>query len=322
MASKDLGSTCLAVLLPVAVSFVLVFLFFSFLFSVCSLFLFLGRSELEYIPLSGGHTMAVVPTDIFLSFSSDQADYTDEKGSSVTVNYSPPLKLPKEAKNVTLTVLRATVWWTIPNITEDVKVSITFGAKTSPTLPQIDTVWTIPKGLYTVDNLDELLQRHCLTNGRSKEISMYGDGATNKVLIVITSLGSSITIPAGLATHLGFPTDTKITNTTGQLEGTIAPSIANFDTLQFLNINSNLVDVGVMSDQGRYHGTIAQINLDADPGYQILYQPTHPLEISTSVFQSVQGVSSGRFELVDQSMRPVDTNHQPWTLLLRIRYYL
>ena len=264
----------------------------------------------------------ISPNEIYLNASSQNSDYVSTKGSEFSINYTPALRIPLSAKNVTLAVIRASIWWTIPNISVATSILINFGPRLVPILPEQKTEMEVPKGLYTVTELNTLLQRHCVTRGRAGEIQIIGNSATNKIVILITTLNTSITIPESLKTILGFPGGTVLTNLSGTSEVTEAPNVAGFDTLQYLNISTDLVDGGIMSGNGRYNGCIAQVNLDAAPGYQILYQPVQPLEIQTSVFQNSQGVSTGRFVLMDQDMNPVDTNQQSWSILLRLRYYL
>ena len=152
---------------------------------------------------------------------------------------------------------------------------------------------------------------------------MLGNAATNKIVITINSNGTSLTVPqSSIWKLLGVVPDVPIENTTVAPFVFEAPEIANFDTLQYLNIITSLVDNGIRTGNGRYNGCVARLNLDASPGYQIIYQPNQPLEIPTKVFQNRAGVSSARFELLDQNMRAVDTNGQSWNLLVRLKYYL
>ena len=213
-------------------------------------------------------------------------------------------------------MLQANVWWTIPNITSESKLNITFPGG-------IDTILSIPKGLYTVGELNSLIQRHCLINSRPGEITLTGNAATNKVVFSILTNGTSITVPQNsIWKILGVLPDAPIENKTDSAYVFEAPQVANFDTLQYLNITTTLVDNGIRTGNGRYNGCIARLNLDASPGYQIIYQPNQPLEIPTQIFQSRTGAITAKFELLDQNMVPVDTNGQTWNLLLRLRYFV
>jgi hypothetical protein len=67
-----------------------------------------------------------VPRDLYLSYNSDTArGGTTNLGSEFSVSFgSGELSLPSEAKNVSLSLVRGTFWWTIPNLNEDAKLTI------------------------------------------------------------------------------------------------------------------------------------------------------------------------------------------------------
>jgi hypothetical protein len=103
-----------------------------------------------------------------------------------------------------------------------------------------------------------------------------------------------------------------------------APFHARFDTIQYLQVASDIVDTGFYTNNGQASNVIAQVMINVSAGTQIVYEPSVPLEVATSRFSSSTGsggVTRARFILYDQDMTPCDTMGQTWTILLRLKYF-
>jgi hypothetical protein len=266
-----------------------------------------------------------LPADIFLDLNSGSAINKSALGSTFSVNFTPPLTISPLARNVSLSLIQGTFWWTIPNLvtsTLAIKFLVSGDNKYEETV-QV----TFPKGLYSYIEINTAIND--AVKGAGFEINSVVfrvNGATNRMVLVF-EIPAEVTFDNSnveLATLLGFEAGAyRYQPTVPAYEDAVieGQQIAAFDSVQYLTVATNLVDLGFQLNGGVHTGVIARIGIDAEAGYQILFQPTVPLEISTNRL-SEQGVTSATFTLMDQNGNLVDTNGQDWSLLLRIRYYI
>lgn len=186
---------------------------------------------------------------------------------------------------------------------------------------------TFPKGLYSYLEINTSINDEVKAAGFDVNSVVFRvNGATNRMVLVF-EIPAEVTFDGtntALATLLGFDAGAyRYQPAVPAYEDAVieGQQIAAFDTVQYLTVGTNLVDRGFLLNGGIHSGVIARVGIDAEAGYQILFQPTVPLEITTELL-SEQGVSSATFQLMDQNGNLVDTNGQDWSLLLRIRYYI
>ena len=262
------------------------------------------------------------PKDIYLSLNSDLATSITPLGSTFTVNFSPPLELPPDSKNVTVAMIQGTFWWTIPNFQTCTLELYLFEQK-----GELKIIVPIPKGIYNYKQINILI---------SNELRQL-DYAANLIQFVENGSTSTIDLEFKVPGAVLFPLDScekqfgYDANVRYQYLGAADPNYsskvvraertASFDTIQYLTIATTLVDNGFRMNGGVFKGIISNVTINAAPGYQITAEPALPLEIPTNVFQTPGGLTRAEFNLMDQDGNPVDTNGEAWTLLLRIRYY-
>jgi hypothetical protein len=265
-----------------------------------------------------------LPEDFFLDVNSGSAVSKSTLGSTFVVTFNPALTISPEARNVSLSLIQGTFWWTIPNL-DATQLQITFLVSSTNFAEKTITV-DFPKGLYSYNEVNTAINDEVKAAGFDMNSVVFRvNGATNRMVLVfeIPAVVIFNNTNAGLAKLLGFNAGqyryqpALVQYQDAVIEG---QNVAAFDTVQYLTVGTDLVDTGFQLNGGVYRGIIARVAIDAEAGYQIIYQPSVPLEVKTDLL-SGQGTTRAEFRLMDQDGNLVDTNGQDWSLLLRIRYY-
>ena len=259
---------------------------------------------------------------MYLSVNSDLASSRSGNGSEFTVNFQPALAIPANSRNVTVSMVQGTIWWTIPNFVNCIIQLFIF-----TDLGEVPLTVNIPKGLYNYKQINVLISNALQDSDYARDVVQFVEnGATS-------SIDLSFTIPAALLfpaascwKQFGYSPNVRYQyvsplDATYRSKFVRAPQTASFDTIQYLTVGTSLVNAGFRLNGGAYKGIIANVIVNAAPGYQITVAPSNPLEIPTSSFETPGGLERATFTLMDQDGYPVDTNGEAWTLLLRIRYY-
>jgi hypothetical protein len=262
------------------------------------------------------------PYDSFLAVNSDLASSVTQLGSVFTVNFTPALGIPLNAKNVSLSFVQGTFWWTIPNFqTSTIQLFVQDEKKVEVSIPL-----TIPKGLYNYKQINTLMGNAFQDRGFARNsIEFVENGATSTIDLSFAIIGAVVFPLGSCEKQFGYDAGVRYEftgagNTASKFVR--APHVASFDTIQYLTVGCSLVNGGFRLNSGTYRGVIANVTINAAPGYQITAEPANPLEIPTNVFEGGTGLERATFYLMDQDGNAVDTNGEAWTLLLRIRYYL
>jgi hypothetical protein len=262
------------------------------------------------------------PYDSYLSVNSDLGSSVAQNGSVFTVNYRPSLSLPRNPKNVSVAFVQGTFWWTIPNFqTCQIQLFVQDEKKVEVNIPL-----TIPKGLYNYKQINTLMGNAFQDRGFARNsIEFVENGATSTIDISFAIIGAVLFPQGSCEKQFGYDADVRYQFTgAGDYVSKFvrAPHVASFDTIQYLTVGCSLVNGGFRLNSGEFKSVIANVTINAAPGYQITAEPANPLEIPTNVFESGNGLERVTFSLMDQDGNAVDTNGEAWTLLLRIRYYL
>ncbi len=246
-------------------------------------------------------------------------------GSTFVVDFTPSLQISPAARNVSLSLVQATVWWTVPNLEA---VSITVRILASEEVPTAkDVVVSFRKGIYTYKEVNKIFN-NAFTEAEVDPLAVsFNPNWSTNLMVMSFGIPAELTFDlstSALSSILGFNNGTyryyPIGGENQQLYE--AQTTAKFDSVQFLMVGTNMVDRGFQIGGGRYKNVIAKIGIvGVDPGFQIVHEPPNPLEVTTQMFNG-DGLSRAEFTLMDQTGQPVDTNGQPWSLLLRIRYYI
>ncbi len=274
-------------------------------------------------------TMVRIDNDF--SVSSDPnlgARNVGNNGSTFEVLFNPALTVPEEAVNVKVSVERATVWYTFPNISASLgnnKFYVNEGAT--------NYILTIPDGLYSLDQLEQSIINEGtnagITNSPNPFIQLTGNQATQRVEITFGYNNISVNWNADSPyVILGFTQGT----TTGPTSALPVPpadpldyqytadTVAGFNQVNEIFIKSDLVNDGIPLNN-KFDGVLTNIQLDVPPGSQQTYQPFRPLYCSGESLKSASR-SSVRFFLTDEEGNFLDTASEYYTLTIRISYDL
>jgi hypothetical protein len=261
------------------------------------------------------------PTDVYLSLNSDLASSVSENGSTFSVNFTPALTLPPNAQNVSVALIQSTIWWTIPNFQACViQVYVADEKKGEVNVPV-----QIPKGIYNYKQINVLIGNALEDQQFPRTLVQFVEnGATSTIDLVFSAPGALLFPSGSCEKQFGYDGNVRYeyTGLLGAASKFIrAPRTASFDTIQYLTIGTDLVDDGFRLNGGVFRGVIANVVVNALPGYQITAEPATPLEVASNVFEGAAGRTRATFHLMDQDGNAVDTNGEAWTLLLRIRYW-
>jgi hypothetical protein len=241
-------------------------------------------------------------------------------GSDFEVQFNPALSIPSSALDLKVAVERAEIWFTFPNISETLgnnKIYITEGAN-----PQIEL--TIPTGLYSLEQLNESLQTLALNAGITSSpdppFEIEGNDATQKVEITINYTNISLEFKSDSPTDLlGFPVGV-IGPPAIAPEVFFAPSVAQFNSVNNVQIHSNLVNNGIPLNN-KFSGILANVQINVPAGSQILYAPFRPLFCSAENLKS-SSRTNVRFYITDENGNFLDTNAEYWSATIRLMYKL
>ena len=247
-----------------------------------------------------------------------QGENRSSDGSQFSVSFNPPFELPSTAKNITVSLQAATVWWTVPNIGTTNNTIVVSG----PSVLGPDQTYTvvIDTGLYDLSQLEAAIQISLENQGAAVNpeplISLLADNATSRVIIRLNYPSSQVDL-TGIGTFrdiLGFPavvlSRPPISN--------IAPNVAQFNTVNSFFIHTDLVREGIRQNS-IYDQAVGQVPITVSPGSLINYAPFNPPKISepglTGTKRSVLS-----FRLTDELNRAVDTGGESWSARLSIHY--
>lgn len=263
------------------------------------------------------HTMSYI-------FSSDPdngaLNITDD-GSRFTVQLNRPIAVPREARNCTLEMSQASIWYTSPNISvADGNNMFYFIVSATP------ESFLIPNGLYSIEALNSLISRETVNLGyNADQIVLTADPATNKSVFTFPYVDTQVDFRVVTATDttrllLGF--DARLVpvapSTVGQSD--TGDTEANLNTLNSWLVHSNLVSAGIpVNATGQ--NIIARVPITVSVGKQENFLPTQP--VTTSISELV-GNSINSFDvwITNEVGDKIDTAGEFFDIVVIIRYHL
>jgi len=276
---------------------------------------------------------AFVKIEDDFSISSDPslgAQNVQQNGSQFTVVFNPPISVPREAKNVRVSVERATTWFTYPSISASLGNNIFTYFENGV---QFDL--TIPDGLYSLDQLEQTIidlgTNAGIVNSPNPFIQLTGNEATQKVNL---TFGYNSGGP-GLETKVVFgansPYEILGWNEFDEEEAPLAPTdpltiqfsapnVAGFNTINEVLLKSDLVPQGIPINN-KFSGVLTPIQIDVPPGSQQVYQPFRPLYCSGESLKNSNRTNI-KFFLTDEEGNPLDTAGEYFTATIRISYLM
>jgi hypothetical protein len=277
------------------------------------------------------------------SISSDPslgAQNVQQNGSQFTVVFNPPISVPREAKNVRVSVERATTWFTYPSISanqgNNLFVYYDFGTRYE---------LTIPDGLYSLDQLEQTIidlgTNAGIVNTPNPFIQLTGNEATQKVNITF-GYNSGLLVPpdgttgppdqkTGVIFEPGTPYEILGWNLNDRVIAPVAPTdpltiqfpapnVAGFNTVNEVLLKSDLVSEGIPINN-KFSGVLTPIQIDVPPGSQQVYQPFRPLYCSGESLKN-SNRTNVKFFLTDEEGNPLDTAGEYFTATIRLSYLM
>jgi hypothetical protein len=254
-------------------------------------------------------------------------------GSTFSVQLSSGgLGIPSDAKEVSISVLNADLWYNTSNVITGVNDKFYF------TISRISGgigsyVVPIPQGLYSINDIQTIIYREAerlyptdvgvldlVTNDR---IKIAPDNASGKVLITFAVAGGNtfdlacdFTSPDNLGGLLGFTTDIIATTTEYYFYSNTVPE---FNSFNYYLIQSDITDLGMLIN-GQYNQILTKVLISAKPQTQLIYSPNVPniIDANSLVNNSRRNY---RFSLLSDSLKPINTNGEYWSAQLRISFY-
>ena len=150
----------------------------------------------------------------YYSFRSDDAANVSSDGSQFTVSFGNRDPSWSDVRNVQMSAVRATMWWTVPNL-QNTSIYLAFRVPTSDgggghggttvTYSQYDVEVKIPKGLYGYGAINSLIDHALVLQSVPKgTFSLSADYATQKLSFVFKWPGTARLGSSELATVFGF----------------------------------------------------------------------------------------------------------------------
>ena len=144
--------------------------------------------------------MNMIPQEISMIVSSDSANgalHKSADGSYFEINFDDPLMIPKDAKNITLSVQESTVWWVIPNITSSNNKLYIVGQEKASTKTRTEldfptTTWNITGNILTMTSLSAMPTR--FAGFVIDDVFMPTQGIEDNTKFVITAVLTDTTI--------------------------------------------------------------------------------------------------------------------------------
>ncbi len=272
---------------------------------------------------------AIVSESISLLFSSDPASgsrATNAVGSAfdVTLSDAGVLAVPKEAVRCNVSVTRASIYNSSPNITDFAtsgnNANNELDLQISGNLVKI----VFQNGLYGVSELNSTLQLQLGAFGYPGYAEFVADEAAGKVYLVSKNAALQwmdvVTDPAAanFAILMGW-TPAVYTFTAVNTFNPATVTVAKLNNINSFIINSNICRGIAVS--GKYNqGALCQVAITAPPSSQIHYQPASPDLIPANELIGAK-MSRITFALTDEGGNQI-VMPEYWSLMLRITYDL
>jgi hypothetical protein len=247
-------------------------------------------------------------------------------GDRFSVRFSTPIKV---GSNATASVISASVWWQMSNISA-------LPPYQNNTFYYTDTIGDVkkfkvelPEGLYGPGEIESAINRIVVSRGQPDGLfKITGILETARIQLTITAIGWHVHFPADvdatadksikfmLGMDESFPgTRAAPALTTTDAQYIIALNPAVLNTITNIMISSSLGGGAVLN--GTQTPALASFAPDVSIGDLIRYQPVHPLTIEIPP----QTVQAATFWLTDQSgvLGTIDTQEH-WTVTLLLEY--
>jgi len=253
---------------------------------------------------------------IFSSADENKPVNKSTDGTIFSVRRNENIKFPSNAFDCTAEVVAATVWNSVPNISQNLGNN-KFYVFSSGVLHII----TLPDGLYSVSSLNSTVSKSLVNLGLPSDIiSITGNQSTQRIILTFNYVGTYVdfTQPNACRDILGF--DPRLvplapSSVIGQSEE--GDKIAEFNNIESFLIKTDLVIGNIPTNQDSDQ-TIALIPITAKTNEQIVFSPTNPSRVDASNLKG-QGRDYATFRLTNEKGEPAQTN-EDYSVLILFRY--
>lgn len=241
-----------------------------------------------------------------------------DNGSRFEVEYNPALTIPREAINPVITVERAEIFYTFPNISASLGNNKFYVSK-----GVTDYVLTIPDGLYSLDQLEQTIltlgENAGITNSPDTFIELNPDEATQKVLLVINYTDVKVEFKSDSPLEiLGFNDGTSFGPPVSAPTTYFAPNTAGFNSVNSIQIHTDLVNDGI-GVNNKYTQIAGVVQITATPGSQIIYEPLRPQEIGAENLVATKRTRVVVY-ITDENGDALDTFSEFYQVTFRLTY--
>jgi hypothetical protein len=267
--------------------------------------------------------MAAYTYELPILVSSDEASgaFNVNPGRSrFDVSFPQEIHIPQLAKNVTVSVTNATLWYTSFNI------SVALANNMFYLDVQGDAVYavTIADGLYDLSSLAHAINVGLVNqNLDSGIITFTGDPASQRVVINFTLAGLRADFSGANSCRLimGFNNTLSPLAYTTDIHSLYGHNTAQFNTIDYFLLHSDIVNGGIPVS-GKSTSVIARVVIDTAPGTQIIHAPNQPIRIPA---QHLAGTSINRIHCwvtTQDGYTQPDLNTENFSILMIITYQM
>lgn len=237
------------------------------------------------------------------------------------VQFKNTIDIPDTAKNITLQLTQATVFWTVLNISVE-KANNLFRLKVDGN-PGTPFDITIPDGLYSVTDLNDAINRELINEGLAGGlVVLTGDNSTGRVLITLTDVDLQVEWIAGSMFELtGFNLAQEVpaAGFTTAAFSELGPNVAAFSDISSFLAHTTLLGASGIPIGDSEAQVIAQIQITVPPGSQVNFQPDNPIKLAVPHLIG-QKINEATFYLTDQLNRGLDFNEEDFTMMLELKW--
>ena len=247
-----------------------------------------------------------------------------EGGGEFSVRLLSPIDIPDDARNVKLQASQVLLWNNFVNIRTGINDKIQIYG---PDKDDVDTMFdiTIQQGSYDLSTLSNDILAELSVKGAKVEptplLSFQADVATGKVEITFNYSSVYIEMRGWNTFHqvLGLTKDVyRIPEGASLPYSFLAPNLANFASLQYILVHSDIVAEGLPIN-GIYNQSICQLLPNAPSGSLIVFSPTKPLKIDCN---NLIGSKLEEFSIwiTDEKNQILSTSGETFSVLLKLSY--
>jgi len=276
-------------------------------------------------------------------FSSDPVNGAvnlNKDGNQFDIYLNEPISIPKNAVSCTLEVVRASVWYVSPNISEEIKnnklvfeyTPVTLNAASNerkgaePKPKDIIYNYTIPDGLYSISDLNSWLSRKLTEDSLPSDLFVFSAvNSTQKSVITFGYDGCQIlfTAPNSINELLGFePIDVPAAGTSTAGDSYEGENTAALNRLESYLVHCSLAPQGIpVNSKGSNIICEIPITSDSEPGGLLVYTPFNPIKVNCANLIGAP-VGTINMRISDQRDRQIDMLSEYWSVTIVLKYYL